>query len=306
MIDLHIHSVYSDGTDDIEALLTKAQNSNLKYLSVTDHDTCDFYIDLEKVDISKYYAGEIIRGVELTAIVNGIQIELLGYGIDPYMMNKYCNEMYVSKTQKNMILMSRLYKRVVSLGLKLDKNLLEKYPGNYKYPSNYIFENINKHKENRKFFSSDAAFSNATVFFRRCISNPNSKFFIDMSDVIPDYTIVAQAIKKCGGKVFIPHVYIYRENTEKVLYELVSSGLIDGIECYYSLFSNEQTKELLEFCKNNNLYISGGTDYHGKRKQNLLLGKGYGDMSVPKEILFNWLDNSYLINNDEDLNYSVS
>lgn len=41
MIDLHIHTKYSDGTDTMEELLQKAEELNLKYISITDHDNCN-------------------------------------------------------------------------------------------------------------------------------------------------------------------------------------------------------------------------------------------------------------------------
>ena len=46
MIDLHIHSTNSDGTDSIQEILQKAQKLNLNYISITDHDTCDGYKEL--------------------------------------------------------------------------------------------------------------------------------------------------------------------------------------------------------------------------------------------------------------------
>ena len=41
MIDLHIHTKYSDGTDEVLTILKKAEEKNLKYISITDHNNCD-------------------------------------------------------------------------------------------------------------------------------------------------------------------------------------------------------------------------------------------------------------------------
>ena len=43
MIDLHMHSIYSDGTDSVIELLEKAQSKKLTYISITDHNTCGAY-----------------------------------------------------------------------------------------------------------------------------------------------------------------------------------------------------------------------------------------------------------------------
>ena len=45
---------------------------------------------------------------------------------------------------------------------------------------------------------------------------------------------------------------------------------------------------LIDYCKNNNLLISGGSDYHGKNKKNTYLGIGKGNMNIPINILDNW------------------
>jgi len=65
MIDLHTHTMYSDGTDNATTLLLNAEKVGLKVLSITDHVSCKVYEELEKVDIKKYYTGKIITGCEL-------------------------------------------------------------------------------------------------------------------------------------------------------------------------------------------------------------------------------------------------
>lgn len=43
MIDLHIHSTNSDGTDYVQEIVQKVQKLNLEYISITNYDTCDGY-----------------------------------------------------------------------------------------------------------------------------------------------------------------------------------------------------------------------------------------------------------------------
>ena len=45
---------------------------------------------------------------------------------------------------------------------------------------------------------------------------------------------------------------------------------------------------LVDYAKNNDLYICGGSDYHGSSKPDIEIGTGRGDLSISKEIL-NWL-----------------
>ena len=37
--DLHMHSVFSDGTDEVPAIVAKAKAAGLSLMSLTDHDT---------------------------------------------------------------------------------------------------------------------------------------------------------------------------------------------------------------------------------------------------------------------------
>lgn len=41
---------------------------------------------------------------------------------------------------------------------------------------------------------------------------------------------------------------------------------LSGLECYYSLYNQEEQEYLLSQAKRYNLLISGGSDYHGKNK----------------------------------------
>ena len=77
-IDMHMHSIYSDGQYDINILLDKAIRSNIKTLSITDHDTL-----LGNINISDEYRYNknlnIINGIELSAKVNKGRMHILGY-----------------------------------------------------------------------------------------------------------------------------------------------------------------------------------------------------------------------------------
>ena len=56
MIDLHMHTKYSDGTDDIIEFLKKAEENNLEIISITDHNTVKAYFELEKLNVKDYFS----------------------------------------------------------------------------------------------------------------------------------------------------------------------------------------------------------------------------------------------------------
>ena len=77
MIDLHIHTKYSDGADSVIEVLEKSEKLGLKYISITDHDNCKAYKELENIDIKKYYRGTIIPGIEIKCSYKKRLIEIL-------------------------------------------------------------------------------------------------------------------------------------------------------------------------------------------------------------------------------------
>ena len=263
MIDLHIHSNYSDGSDSPDEILRKAEQLGMSAISITDHDNCDAYHHL---DIS-LFSGKIIAGIEMQAYFNGLSIELLGYGFDAENIQSQLKGLYLPFEMVNQAELQRLYERCDALGMKFKPDMISKYDSNeYFYATEYLHAQMKKFAENKIFVPDEESWAHENIFFKRHTSNPCSPFYIDESDLIPSAKKVIDVIHKAGGKVFIPHVYQYEKNALKVLDGLADHYKIDGIECYYPSFSEAQTEFLLDFCQKHNLLISGGSDYHGKNR----------------------------------------
>ena len=287
MIDLHTHTMYSDGTDTAEELLKNAEQKNLYIISITDHNNTNVYEELENMDIKKFYSGRIIPGVELNTKVLGVPIEILGYGIDYKKLNKMAKEIYISVEERNRIEVQRLYNKCINLGIKLDSDCVERHPGDT-FASKYIHSEIIKYDENKKFLDEETWRGDTIGFYRKYMSNPECMLYVEMDDFVPDFEIAANLIKESGGLVFLPHIYEYKENSEKILDYIINNYQFDGIECFYTTFTEEQSKNLINICEKNNYYISGGSDYHGKAKPKVDIGVGYGNLEVKDNIINNW------------------
>ena len=98
MIDLHIHTTNSDGTDSVEEILKKAEKLKLNYISISDHDTCKGYDELKNIDVESIYSGKIIPGIELKCYYKGRTIEVLGYNINVEKMNNWITTFYKDKS----------------------------------------------------------------------------------------------------------------------------------------------------------------------------------------------------------------
>ena len=286
MIDLHMHTSYSDGTDSLTEILQNCEKKKLSVISITDHNNCDAYFEMEKLKISDYFSGKIIAGIELNTKAEGVPIEILGYNIDYKKMNELAKKTYLSPDKRNELEFERLVKKCRDWGIVLDDNVIETFDKN-DFASVAIHKSITNHEENKEKISEKSWESNID-FYREYMSNPNTPLYVEMDDMVPDLDTAINLVKESGGLVFIPHIYEYRDNTPKVLNYILKNGRLDGIECYYTTFTEEQHEYVLNLTKEKNLYISGGCDYHGKRKPLVQLGVGHGNLQIPEEIQKPW------------------
>ena len=82
MIDLHLHTTYSDGAYSVRELIDILNENNIKYASITDHNSIDALIEYEENGYDKFFNGKMIRGTEIQTLVNGYLIEVLVYNYD--------------------------------------------------------------------------------------------------------------------------------------------------------------------------------------------------------------------------------
>lgn len=75
-VNLHIHSTYSDGRVEFNELIKQAKELNLKYYSITDHNSIEGYKHLEKMP------DGLIVGVEFDCFFDLNLPHILGYNVD--------------------------------------------------------------------------------------------------------------------------------------------------------------------------------------------------------------------------------
>ncbi len=290
MLDLHIHTSHSDGTDSVEELLKNAENKNLEIISITDHDQVDAYYELEKnSELRKLFSGKIIIGSELKTYFDEVPIEVLAYGIDykKIRIHKIDNE----KMQKEVLEKAKNIAR--SLGLKFDEEntYIDIKDPTKQWAAFSLGTEILKHEENKEIISKIGEFT-ATSFFRVHQSNRESPFFIDETYASIDINETIKRIHEAGGLAFLAHGYEYPfKNSNETIEKILSTTDIDGAECIYPTFSEQQTADIKNFCKKYNKFMSGGSDYHAKNKPHISLGTGINNnIKVEYEIIKEWAD----------------
>ena len=146
---------------------------------------------------------------------------------------------------------------------------------------------MKKYEEN-KLKINERSWESSRDFYRDYMSNPSTPLYVKVDDLVPELDVAINSVIEEGGLVFIPHIFEYRENTPKVLDVLLRTPNISGFECYYTTFTKEQHEYIFNICKDRGYYISGGSDYHGSKKPDVFLGTGYGNLSIPDNIVFPW------------------
>lgn len=293
MLDLHIHSNYSDGKYSVSEILEMAEKLHLSIISITDHDCCKAYYDLEDEKIRCKFTGQIKTGIEITTSFDGVRIELLAYDFTDY---KIINDFFVTATNKidwNPILIQEriiLLKKLNDLGIKYDmsfnENLLEDRFESKLYNTIIYLNKI----EDLKNILKDYYCESGSEFYRKCITNPNSPFYANYGKYRPQIADIIELIHKHGGIVCLAHPYGYKlNNTEEYIEKLFNKYNLDGIECYYNGFNEEQIKYIENFAKRRGLLISGGSDFHGTKERDNELGMyKLGTDFIPDDIISNW------------------
>jgi 3',5'-nucleoside bisphosphate phosphatase len=250
--DLHIHTVYSDGSLGPKDVVRIASEKGLHCISITDHDSVSA-ID-EAMSAGNTYNVEIITGVEISAEESGREMHILGYCIN-YKDQRLLD--FLGKIRQDRI--ERLYKMTERLnmhGVKIDAADIMKTVGNVSISRLHIAKYMQEKDLVRNWRDAFKKYiGDAKPCYVASFRN-NSKEVIDM-------------IKTSGGIPVIAHPGLNKIGN--ILPRLIKEGL-QGIEAFHSEHSEKTSKEYENFAKKHNLIITGGSDCHGDLKNKVLIG----------------------------------
>lgn len=248
LVDLHIHTYYSDGTMSPKEVVEDAKRKNLGIIAITDHDVLDSYEEL-KVEAEK--AGIIaIRGVEIDSIFEGHLVHLLAYKFeDNEKLFKLINHAKEQLLETSIELIRRMENDYEGISLE-DYNSYEyeRRKGGWK-GIHYLHD--------RKI--TEGLFDGVKFYGKYDCGHEKFDF--------PSVGEVCNTVHDANGYVVLAHPcnYYSSKNKEEILekLEILKNLGIDGVECYYPANSDLMTNTCLEFCKDNNLIITAGSDGHG-------------------------------------------
>lgn len=281
MIDLHIHTKYSDGLPTVKEILTLAEERKLDYIAITDHDAIGAYKELNEMNIKEYFSGKIIYGCELKFVYNQTQMELVALGYDWEKLNKSYWVHEESYHANKRALLENALKNGKKAGFVY--NHLE-YKPNEKSEKTFYFELL-KHEENLPILEKYNV-KHGGDFFRNIVANPDSPLYFDPTNYTLGFEEAVDLIHECGGVALLAHPFgVYKiDNPKEIINELLAKNKLDGLECYHSSMTEEHTEYLLNLCKEKGLLTSGGSDYHNYPGQHFAKAHD-GRTDIPTEII---------------------
>ncbi|OCC16475.1 putative metal-dependent phosphoesterases (PHP family) [Dissulfuribacter thermophilus] len=265
--DLHTHTTASDGSDSPKDLVKLATEVGLKAISITDHDTIEG-LD-EAISMGNALGINVIPGVELSVIAPKGNMHILGYFIrqDSEHLKATLGIVQQARANRN----PKIIKKLNELGIPISLEMLEQLSKGGQIGRPHFARAL----------VELGAVKNVQEAFEKYLKR-GAKAYVPKSVLSPEEAI--ETIHMAGGLAVLAHPFSLKcENITElkgIVEGLVERGL-DGMECYYSEHSPSFTQSLIELANSFGLVVTGGTDYHGKAKPYIHLGRGKGNLSIP-------------------------
>ena len=251
--DLHIHSMYSDGTMTIEEILEQAYTHQVSLLAVSDHDMLDGarYLQDQVTNNKKYANIKCIPAVEINALDNGRNVHILGYYVD--LENKEFNTFI----QKNRAMLDDVS---IQLIRKMEKDYANIFLEEFRH---YTYDRTKGGFEALHYLKEKGFIQGLKEGFRFYETYDCPYSCVDFLDV----PSVIEKVHEAGGIAVLAHPGVTIPETEpeafkKQLLRYLDMG-VEGIECYYPLHPQWMEEMCVEICKEKDLFITAGSDCHG-------------------------------------------
>ena len=251
-VDLHVHTNASDGTSLPDEVYGRALKAGLAAFSITDHDTLDGFSQIKNLVVPDKI--ELVPAVELSGLLKGEDIHILGYLIDPE------NQILVQKLQELKLARKNraasMVEKLNKLGLDLSMVRVQQLAGHSTIGRPHIADALLK---NGLTTSYDEAF--------------HKYIGVDGPAYEPKKYMSAQQaidlIHSAGGVAVLAHPGVL--NRDDLIVDLLEMQL-DGIEAFHCQHDGYLTNHYIQTAKKYGLAYSGGSDCHGLRRGRLLLG----------------------------------
>lgn len=268
MVDLHVHSTSSDGSTPPAELPALGVKAGLSAMVLTDHDSVGGVAAF--LDAARREGIAAVSGVELSTRFEFAEVHLLGYGVDiaDNALLEGLTRIRSSRAGRN----AKILARLADMGFPLDEAEVWSLAGDADVVGRpHIAEAMR-----RRGYVADVREA-----FDRFIGDEGPAY------VERERVETAEGIRllRAAGGVVVwahPRIGFSSASFRKILDKLVPAGL-EGVEVYHSNHSESKSADVRAAAWERGLLQTGGSDYHGRYKPDVALGRGQGDLRVPNE-----------------------
>ena len=256
MIDLHTHTNFSDGTDSPTQLINKALAAGISVLGLTDHDSISGWQEA----VTALRPGiSLVPGAEISCQTpDGISVHILGLLFDSENL-ELMSTMQATRENRHGR-MAKIITRLNEAGIEISmQDVLDQLADGATLGRPHLADALVK---KGVVASRDEAFTQ--------MLHNKSKYYVSHYSPLPEAAI--KMIKAAGGVSVIAHpMASHRGRTISLetFGSLIDAGL-DGVEVDHRDHSPDEKTQLIELAKQNNLVMTGASDYHGNGKLNQL------------------------------------
>lgn len=277
LVDLHVHSNASDGTLAPAEVVRLAFDMGLRAIALTDHDTVAGISEalLEAEEIAREHpdtAFEVVPGIEISCNYEGKELHILGFFVD--IENRAFLQGLEEIRQKRI----RRNEQMVALcrDYGMDISIEELYHGN---PGTVVTRAHFARVMQEKGYVKTKAEA-----FKKYIS-PGCPLYLKKPDITPEHAM--ELLHLARAVPVLAHPLQYRmgdAQTEECIATLKELGL-KGVEAYHSSNNTYESGKLKNMALRQGLLVTGGSDFHGANKPDIMLGRGRGGLRVHESML---------------------
>jgi hypothetical protein len=255
LIDLQLHSLYSDGYLTPTELAEFIAKQGVKSAALTDHNTVSGVHEFRKACTTQ--GVKAITGLELYVKLGNTRFNLLWYNFDetaPELHNLLRDSQIRRRGQ-----MRRMLKNLAENGFALDVNkILDKYT--HYVPINHGVNDIMSVPSNYKKIVEDL--KTASPREEEVIKHYfNSRDFGTLRDSYINFDRIARLRSLIGGQLILCHPAKYNYINVKFWEKLKKSGL-DGVEVLSPHHSYGAVMYIQSLSKEFGFIDTGGSDFH--------------------------------------------
>ncbi len=244
-IDLHLHTLASDGRLSPTELIQLVANQGLETISITDHDSTEGLAEAYEA-AKKFPYMRIIPGIEMSADIPGDEVHVLGYFLDYHDVEfqEMLTELRRGRVDRAQVMVEKL----VALGKPVEWERVLHFAGDGTVGRPHIALAM----------VEAGYFKEPKEAFEEYLGNDGLAYY-DRAKLNPTESVAM--IRKVGGVPVLAHP-TFMNDMEAGIASLKKEGLV-GMEVYYAQYDDDTVRHLARLAREYDLIPCGGSDYHG-------------------------------------------